>query len=190
MRLTDLGWDEGFANAFAALAPGPDVQPGRIGVEFNYLYRVYVEDGDIEAMLAGRLKHRTYSRGALPAVGDWVAVRHRTGERGAIVGVLPRRSRFSRRMAGTTTDEQIVAANVDVLFIVMALDEDFSLRRLERYLLMTGESGATPVVLLTKPDVCEDVPARVREITRKVDADIVFEHSGQDTWPTSIAALR
>jgi len=112
-------------------------------------------------MLAGRLKHRTYSRGALPAVGDWVAVRHRTGERGAIVGVLPRRSRFSRRMAGTTTDEQIVAANVDVLFIVMALDEDFSLRRLERYLLMTGESGATPVVLLTKPDLVPDPAGHV-----------------------------
>ena len=110
MRLTDLGWDDGFARAFAALAPGPDVQPGRIGVEFNYLYRVHVEDGDIEAMLAGRLKHRTYSRGALPAVGDWVAVRHRPGQRGAIVDVLPRRTRFSRRMAGTTPAVEIEIA--------------------------------------------------------------------------------
>jgi len=161
MRLNDLGWDDGFARAFAALTPTPDMQPGRIGVEFNYLYRVHLEDGEIEATLAGRLKHRTYSRGALPAVGDWVAVRQRTSERGVIVDVLPRRTRFSRRMAGTTTDEQVVAANVDVLFIVMALDEDFSLRRLERYLLMTGESGATPVVLLTKPDLVPDAAAHM-----------------------------
>ena len=64
--------------------------------------------------------------------------------------MLPRRSRFSRRMAGNVTDEQVVAANVDVVFIVMSLDDDFSVRRLERYLLMARESGATPVVLLTK----------------------------------------
>ena len=85
--------------------------------------------------------------------------------RGAIVAVLPRRSWFSRRMAGQVTDEQVVAANVDVVFIVMALDADFSLRRLERYLLLARESGASPVVLLTKPDVCADVAARVAEVT-------------------------
>jgi ribosome biogenesis GTPase len=99
-------------------------------------------------------------------VGDWVVVRKRPDEsRGAIVAVLPRRSWFSRRMAGQVTDEQVVAANVDVVFIVMALDHDFSLRRLERYLLLARESGAAPVVLLTKPDVCADVPARVAEVT-------------------------
>jgi ribosome biogenesis GTPase len=163
MRLTDLGWNEEFARAFAALAPAADVQPGRVGVEFNYLYRVYVESGDIEAMLAGRVKHRASSRGALPAVGDWVAVRQRPGERGAIIDVLPRRSRFSRRTAGTTTDEQVVAANVDILFIVMSLDDDYNLRRLERYLLMTGDSGATPVVLLTKPDLAQDLAAQVND---------------------------
>lgn len=163
MRLIDLGWNDDFARAFAALTPPADVQPGRIAVEFNYLYRVYVEGGEIEAMLAGRLKHRAASRGDLPAVGDWVAVRQRDGQRGAIIEVLPRRSRFSRRMAGATTDQQVVAANVDVLFVVMAVDDDFSPRRLERYLLMAAESGAAPVVLLTKPDLADDLPARVAE---------------------------
>ena len=101
----------------------------------------------------------------MPAVGDWVVVRKRPDEsRGAIVAVLPRRSWFSRRMAGQVTEEQVVAANVDVVFIVMALDADFSLRRLERYLLLARESGASPVVLLTKPDMCTDVPARVAEV--------------------------
>ena len=78
--------------------------------------------------------------------------------------MLPRRSWFSRKMAGTVTDEQVVAANVDVVFIVMALDADFSLRRLERYLLLARESGASPVVLLTKPDLAADVDAQATEV--------------------------
>ena len=164
MSLTDLGWSERFAADFASAGAAPDVEPGRVAVEFNYLYRVYVEGGDIEAVLAGRVKHHAASRGDLPAVGDWVGVRRRDDPRGAIVFVLPRRTRFSRRMAGNTTDEQVVAANIDVIFITMALDADFSVRRLERYLLMSRESGAEPVVVLTKPDLADDLPARVTEV--------------------------
>ena len=165
MRLTELGWTDDFARHFAAWADKGDVQPGRVGIEFNYLYRVYVEGGELEAMLAGRVKHHAASRSELPSVGDWVVVRKQPEQaRGAIVAVLPRRSWFSRRMAGQVTDEQVVAANVDVVFIVMALDADYSLRRLERYLLLARESGATPVVLLTKPDLCDDTPSRLAEV--------------------------
>jgi ribosome biogenesis GTPase len=164
MRLEQLGWDDTFARDFAQLFPSADLRPGRVAIEFNYLYRVYVEGGDIEAARSGRITHQASSRGQLPAVGDWVAVRQREGERGAIVGVLPRRTRFSRRVAGGTTDEQVVAANVTTLFTVMALDADFSVRRLERYLLMARESGALPVVLLTKPDLADDLAARVTEV--------------------------
>jgi ribosome biogenesis GTPase len=165
MRLVRLGWDERFGAAFQAWASKPDVQPARVVIEFNYIYRIALEEGEAEATLAGRMKHHATSRSELPAVGDWVVVRKRPDEeRGAIVAVLPRRSWFSRRMAGNVTDEQVVAANVDVLFIVMGLDADFSVRRLERYLLLARESGAAPVVLLTKPDVCEDVPARVADV--------------------------
>lgn len=161
-----LGWDESLESAFQEWAGKPDVQPGRVLIEFNYICRVWCEGSEIEAVRSGRLSHRATSRGDLPAVGDWVVVRKRPEEnRGAIVAVLPRRSWFSRRMAGHVTDEQVVAANVDVVFIVMALDGDFSLRRLERYLLLARESGASPVVLLTKPDLCDDVPARVAEVT-------------------------
>jgi ribosome biogenesis GTPase len=78
--------------------------------------------------------------------------------------VLPRRSAFTRRAAGDVTGEQVVAANVDVVFVVMGLDADFNVRRLERYLLMARESGAAPVILLTKPDLADDVPARVLEV--------------------------
>jgi ribosome biogenesis GTPase / thiamine phosphate phosphatase len=161
MRLVDLGWDDALAAQFAPWRDKADVQPGRVAIEFNHNYRVYVDGGEIEAVAAGRLKHEAGSRADLPAVGDWVAVRKRPGEdRGAIQAVLPRRSRFSRRAAGNVTGEQVVAANVDVVFVVMGLDDDFSLRRLERYLLLARESGATPVILLTKPDLSGDVPAQ------------------------------
>ncbi len=165
MQLTDLGWDDEFARSFAPWANDVHVQPGRVGIAFNYIYRLHMEEGELEAVLAGRLKHRAASRGELPAVGDWVAVRkRRDGDHGAIIGVLPRRSRFSRRMAGNVTDEQVVAANVGVVFVVMGLDADFSVRRLERYLLLSRESGADPVILLTKPDLSDDVPGRVAEV--------------------------
>ena len=165
MHLEELGWNETFAREFAALASKADVQPARVAIEFNHIYRVYVEEGEFDATLSGRLKHNAERRSELPAVGDWVAVRKRPDEhQGAIVAVLPRRSRFSRKTAGHVTNEQVVAANIDVVFSVMALDADFSLRRLERYLLMARESGAEPVVLLTKSDVCRDVPARAAEV--------------------------
>jgi ribosome biogenesis GTPase len=166
VRLTELGWSDTFARQFDEWRSKPDVQPARVTIEFNYIYRVATEEGDLEATIAGRLKHRASSRSELPAVGDWVVLRKRPDEdRGAIVAVLPRRSWFSRRMAGNVTDEQVVAANVDVIFIVMGLDHDFSLRRLERYLLLARESGASPVILLTKPDMCDDVAARAAEVT-------------------------
>ncbi len=158
MRLTRLGWDDARAAAFEALVPAAHVEPARVAIEFNYLYRVWTEGGELEATLSGRFKHRAASRSELPAVGDWVAVRRRPAQdQGAIVAVVPRRSAFSRRAAGAVTDEQVVAANVDVVFIVMGLDPDFNLRRLERYLLLARESGATPVVLLTKPDLSDTV---------------------------------
>ena len=78
--------------------------------------------------------------------------------------MLPRASAFSRKVAGEVTDEQVVAANIDVVFVVTALDADFSVRRVERYLLLAREGGASPVVLLTKPDLCDDVPRLVAEV--------------------------
>jgi ribosome biogenesis GTPase / thiamine phosphate phosphatase len=164
MALLDFGWDSHMADAFAAFAGKSDLEAARVLIEFNHNYRVATGSGERDAVLSGRLKHHAASRADLPAVGDWVVIRRRAEEaRGAIVAVLERRSRFSRRMAGQVTDEQVVAANVDVVFVVMSLDDDFSTRRLERYLLMARESGASPVVLLTKPDLADDLPARVAD---------------------------
>ncbi len=160
-----LGFDEGFARAFEPWAGQPDMAPGRVAIEFNYILRVYLAEGEVEAVVSGRLKHEARSRAELPAVGDWVVVRRAPGEaRASIVAVLARRGRFSRRMAGQVTDEQVVAANVDVVFLVMGLDGDFSVRRLERYLLLARESGATPILLLTKPDLASDLPQQVAEV--------------------------
>ena len=164
MTLVELGWSDRFASAYALVAD-EDLRPGRVGIEFNQIFRVFVEGGELDAVTAGRLKHRARNRAELPAVGDWVAVRQRSDEeRAVIVSVLPRRSAFTRRGAGNVTGEQVVAANVDVAFVVMGLDADFNVRRLERYLLMARESGASPVVLLTKPDLCADVAGAVRDV--------------------------
>lgn len=134
-------------------------------IEFNHLYGSMTADGDCRLEHAGRVRHRAMARSELAAVGDWVAVRRSPGARtGIIEAVLPRRSRFSRKVAGELTEEQVVAANLDVVFLVMGLDGDYNVRRLERYLLMAYESGATPVVLLSKADLSDDLHVRLAEV--------------------------
>jgi ribosome biogenesis GTPase / thiamine phosphate phosphatase len=158
--LRELGWDDEWARAFARDA-SPGTVPARVAIEFNHIYKVLTAEGELQAQLAGRLRHAAAGRHELAAVGDWVAVRQTAGERsGTIEAILPRRSRFSRKVAGDLTEEQVVAANIDTVFLVMGLDHDFNPRRLERYLLTSFESGARPVVLLSKADVADDLAAR------------------------------
>lgn len=165
MSLTAIGWDESRSQEFEAWVGKSGVEPGRVAIEFNHILRVLVEGGEIEVTTSGRLKHHASSRSELPGVGDWVAVRRRDDQAsGDIIAVLPRRSCFSRKAAGNVTDEQVVAANVDVVFIVMGLDADFNLRRLERYLLLARESGAAPVILLTKTDLAPDLPSQLAAV--------------------------
>ena len=159
-----LGWTDRFADAFQAYA-APDVIPGRVSLEHQHIYRVLTERGELLARVAGRLRHEASTAVEYPAVGDWVALAARPAQlRSTILGILPRRSRFSRKVAGDLTREQIVAANIDTVFLTTGLDEDFNLRRIERYLVTAWESGAQPVVLLTKADLCDDPAARVREV--------------------------
>lgn len=196
MALADFGWDDDWATRFAPWVDKADIRPGRVLIEFSHIYRVALADADIEATLSGRMKHHAESRAELPSVGDWVAIRQRPGHAsGDIVGVVPRRTKFSRRMAGEVTGEQVVAANIDVVFIVTALDMDFSVRRIERYLLLTRESGASPVVVLTKPDLCDDVAARVAEVViavGDVPVQVMSPKSGEgiDALATHLAQGR
>lgn len=153
--LTDYGWDPAWADAFAPHA-AEGLVPGRVVIEFNYLLRVCTAGGEVQAQHAGRLRHEAAGRHALAAVGDWVALRMRPAERTATIeAVLPRRSQFSRKAAGDLTEQQVVAANIDIVFVVMGLDRDYNPRRLERYLVLARDSGARAIVVLSKADLVD-----------------------------------
>ena len=147
----------------AAFAPhaAEGLVPARVSVAYGATFRVVTEDGEYLADSTGRMRHEAQGRRDLPAVGDWVAVKPATaaGGRATIQAILPRKSVFSRKAAGTDTTEQILATNVDTAFLMTAFDQDLNLRRLERYLAMTWESGATPVILINKTDLSEEVDA-------------------------------
>src|SRR5579862_7919527 len=148
-----FGWSDAWAAAFAPHAAAGLI-PGRAVLEHNHVYRIVTAEGEWLAETAGRVKHAASDRRDLPSVGDWVAVR--PGEqqgRALIRAVLPRRSWFSRKAAGRETREQVLVANVDIVFLVAALDAPPKPRSLERYLLLTRQSGAAPVVVLNKADV-------------------------------------
>jgi ribosome biogenesis GTPase len=157
--LAALGWDCTFAAAFAPLA-ADGLVPARVVAEHRDRYAVAgAQDADSSAVLAGRLRHEARSRADLPAVGDWVAVSSASSadDVTSIHAVLPRRTAFVRKAAGVETVAQVVAANVDVAFVVTALPHDLNLRRLERYLALAWESGAVPAVVLTKTDLTANI---------------------------------
>ncbi|WP_245884478.1 ribosome small subunit-dependent GTPase A [Tumebacillus permanentifrigoris] len=150
---------------FAPYASNAEFTVARVALEHKHLYRVYSEHGDLLASVTGKMRHEALGREAYPAVGDWVVISARPEEGKATVhGILPRFSKFSRKVAGNTTEEQIVAANVNTVFLVMALNNDFNIRRLERYLVAAWESGANPVVILTKSDLCDDIEDKISDV--------------------------
>jgi ribosome biogenesis GTPase len=154
--LTALGWDDALAEHFEPHARAGLI-PGRVAVQHRGAYDVLVGDGELRCDVLGRLYEEATSPADLPAVGDWVAVAPRPDERaGTVQAVLPRRTKFSRKTAWQASEEQVLAANVDVVLIVTSLNEDLNLRRLERYLTLAWESGARPVVVLTKSDLAGD----------------------------------
>jgi ribosome biogenesis GTPase len=164
VTLEELGWDDAWAAVFAPHAAA-GLTPARVAIEFNHLFRLYTGTGELQGQHAGRLLHAAEGRRDLAAVGDWVAIRTRPQERTATIeAILPRRTHFSRKAAGELTEQQVVAANIDVVFLVMGLDRDYNPRRLERYLMLARESGATPHVLLSKADLCADLALPLAEI--------------------------
>ncbi|HKQ53840.1 MAG TPA: ribosome small subunit-dependent GTPase A [Pyrinomonadaceae bacterium] len=164
LDLTNLGWDDFFAGHFEPYG-AEGLEAARVALEYNHLFRVLSARGELLADVAGKLKHEAASRAELPAVGDWVAIEPRRAEaRATIHAVLPRKSRFVRKAAGTRTAPQVVGANIDTVFLVTSLNQDFNLRRLERYLVVARESGARPVVILSKADLCGELVERLAEI--------------------------
>lgn len=149
--LLDWGWDSTWQAAFEAAAPTSSIGvPGRVTGDGRDAWRVATADGELLARVAGKLRHEG---AAYPVAGDWVAIDARPAEGGGTIrSVLPRRTQIARRAAGRDAREQVVAANVDVVFVVTSLDRDLNARRLERYLALVYESGARPVVVLNKAD--------------------------------------
>jgi ribosome biogenesis GTPase len=171
--LDELGWTAERAADFERHA-GRGLCPGRVAVVHRDACGVYTPLGELWAEIAGRLRHEAASRAMLPVTGDWVAVAPRPSEgRATVHAVLPRRSLFSRKAAGSPTEEQAVAANADIVFLVCGLDRDFNPRRIERALLLAAESGAAPVVVLTKADLCPDPAARLGELAALAPAAAV-----------------
>lgn len=150
--LNRLGWTTFFQGELAQL------RTARVVEEQRRLYRV---SGDFDGLaeVSGRFRHEATSAADFPAVGDWVGVAAEPdADRGVIHRRFERRSAISRNAAGRAVNEQVLAANIDTVFVVTALTHDLNPRRLERYLTMVWESGVLPVVLLNKADLCEDPP--------------------------------
>lgn len=162
MTLTELGRNDSFAAAFAPFAAEGCV-PGRVTLELKGYYEVTGEAGAKLGQCTGKFINSARSPAEFPAIGDWVAITPQAGEetRVHISGLLPRRTKFSRKAAGESEFEQVVAANVDTVFLVSSLDANFNLHRIERYLAAAWASGAEPVILLNKADVC-DAPLKLK----------------------------
>lgn len=166
MALIDYGWCPGssFDLAFAPFAPMGFVV-ARVVSEHRGGYQVHLATGTVSAQVSGHFRHQAADSLALPAVGDWVVVTEPEPDAPAIIQqVLPRTSQFVRKAAGTVTEGQVVAANVDTVLLMSGLDGDFNLRRIERYLVTAWDSGASPVIVLNKADLCDDLEATIAKV--------------------------
>ena len=167
---------------WAALATqDPERTVGRVTVQEKGMYRIRTSMGEQNALVSGKFQFDAQSPSDYPAVGDYVMVSYADPDTAVIHQVLPRRSLFVRRAAGTSKMEQVVAANIDTVFLCMSLNNDFNLRRLERYLAATWESGAAPVVVLTKADLCEDVSSKQAEVETITMGVPILTTSAMDT---------
>ena len=188
LSLDALGWTPRFAEAFEAYR-APGLEPARVSLEHTHIYRVLTPGGERLARVAGRLRHAAGGRADFPAVGDWVVLEPpAAGGDARIRAILPRASAFSRRAAGNPTERQVVAANIDVVLLTSGLDGDFNLRRIERYLVTAWDSGATPVVVLNKMDLVEDVESCIREV--ETIAGGVAVHAVSAKRPDTLASVR
>lgn len=156
MKLEQIGWDGHFVSAFEPLAAGGH-EPARVVTTNRGVYTVRTERGDLVAELTGRFRKDT-GPDEIPVVGDWVTMERESEERGTIHALLPRRTAISRKRTGRTAQAQVLAANVDFAFLVNGLDggRGLNARRLERFLMLAWESGADPVIVLNKVDLCDD----------------------------------
>jgi ribosome biogenesis GTPase len=181
LTLPSLGWTDAWSASFAPHARAGLV-PGRVCAEHKELYRVYSEQGERPAEVSGRLRYQACGRADFPAVGDWVALEPGGADLAVIHAVLPRANKFSRKAAGGgAAEEQLVAANLDTLFLLTSLNRDLNLRRVERYLAAASAHHVRSVVLLSKSDLCDspdEVVANLRALAPDVPVHAVSALTG------------
>ena len=172
MNIENLGWNDFFRVNFERYSTDGLI-PARVSLEHKNIYRVLSEAGEFLAEVSGKFRHDTQLRSDFPAVGDWVTIAPRPSEnRATIHQLLPRRSSFSRKAVlsggmpdtGGKTDEQVLAANIDTVFLVTGLDGDYNIRRVERYVTVAWDSGAVPVIVLNKADICDNIGDVIEEV--------------------------
>ena len=197
MKMQSLGWNGFFEASFNSIKDAGLI-PARVSCQHRDRYDIMGEGGELPATVAGRLRHLD-DNSQYPAVGDWVAVKVSSdGGHAVIQHVLSRRTAFTRRAVksggmpetGGKTQEQVLAANIDTVFLVSGLDRDYNVRRIERYLSVAWDSGAKPVVVLNKVDLCEnpeDVRDEIAHVAIGADVEFVSATTGQNmaelwTW--------
>ncbi len=190
-QLHELGWNEAWESAFQPYK-NLGYLPARISREMKNSYNLITEGGEVSARLSDLLWKAAKNRSMLPAIGDWVAVQHKhEADPYIIMAILPRKTCFSRKAKNTfgrnfnkpgSSDEQVISANVDTVFLISALDADFKLRKLERYLSLIWESGADAVVILNKADICGDYEDKVEEVKSICPQVPVHAISVIDEW--------
>jgi len=163
LDLKIFGWDAFFEKHFEPYA-AKGYSAGRVSLEHRKRYRLYTSEGELWGDIRGKFFHTAESREDLPVVGDWVVIRMLPNEKKAVIhALLPRKSKFSRKVKGDRLEEQLVAANIDTVFLVSGLDNEFNPRRIERYLTLTSESGARAVIVLNKADLCPDIDEKIKQ---------------------------
>jgi ribosome biogenesis GTPase len=195
MDLEILGWNDFYKSHYGSYNNKACI-PARIARVHRNLFIVLSERGQMEAQIAGKLRHDTYYKSGLPVIGDWVVIKvpHKS-DRAIIKTILPRKSSFSRKAvtvgakksSGGRTEEQVLAANVDFVFLISGLDNDFNIRRIERYVTASWDSGASPVVILNKVDLCVNPEDKIDEVQNAVFGVPVHTISAADG--TGIEAL-
>ena len=169
MDLREIGWES------YAFDQTPSSSYGRVALAARDHFLIWTELGEIEATISGRYRHLGLGQ---PCVGDWVALR----DASVITEVLPRRTKLSRKDPAKGVQEQVLAANIDLLFVVTGLDGEYNPRRLERYMVLAYESGARPVILLNKADLCADLPEIISRTERSAPGVPVIALSALTQW--------
>ncbi len=187
MDLSELGWDDHFSTLLEA-SGGSEYLPARVISAKARVYSVFCASGELSTEVSGKLKHQASVKSDFPVVGDWVAIEpHGTERKSTIHDILPRRSAFTRKEAGRKTEAQVIAANIDTVFLVCGLDGEFNPSRVERYLTVAWESGSKPIVVLNKTDICDDIDGAVETVESLAPGVAVLPVSA--TEKTGIDAL-